>query len=289
MTIRSMYSTINSLFCKSLLISDVELLPTHLIRVATKFVTLNNSYIDLFVEDRFPDNEVYLLSDFGQTHADLADQGVVVTETQMDELAAVFGLKAEKNSLCKFVDEENFLPSLFSVGQACSALAMYGISGQSAVSGLDDMRAPFSGEFPVFADYDLQFSMPQVPSRRSKRSKQKMRERLLLYFDSMGVKLVENESIALASNDIVEVDVLLLSESPKALMLIEGTKSYNAMARRADHAFAIHSVLRSDHWFGDRYCVLDDDLFYRFGASIEINRLNRVCGIIPERDIGNII
>lgn len=258
--------------CRELLISNVDVIAAAIIRIETKLMRSNGTYVDIFIDNEtknFQDSENIILSDFGTTWDYALDTGKAYTRSSLEYVAGIYGLQLDDQALSAKCNIRDILPNLLRLAQACVAMSHAGaLEGARMLEVVQERAlvpaAPLGGAL-----------VPAVlPSASTFLAVTKT-------LTESGMPFRQAVNIALREEYEVQVDILInVQRRPAALMVVEHSPYRKITMRRADHAFAIHTDLKEARWKGARYSVLDEEDFYVFRYSDSFTRLDRISKLI---------
>ncbi len=258
---------INGLPCRELLISKVDVIRETIIRIETRLMRANGTYVDLFIDigargTKGPDTVI--LSDFGTTWDYILDSGSPLNRFSLEYIAESYGSQLDGQALSKTCTFDNFLPDVLALGQACVAMSMPRLFGRERMievsrdEELVPLRLPTPSTFMTVVDTLARYRRP---------------------FD-------RDVTIRLREAYEVQVDILVKTQrDPAALMVVEHSPYEKVTMRRADHAFAIHTDLKEANWRGIRLSVVDDIDFERERSTDSFVRLSRISKLISTSDL----
>lgn len=253
---------INSLPCRELLISSVDVITDNIVRIETKLMRSNGAYVDLFINVNTQNTvnpHSIILSDFGTTWDYLVDLGKPISQSSLEYVAESYGLQLEGHALSQASTVRNFLPDLLTLAQACVAISAPGFFEHTRMVRVKRERALVPTTHLGPSTFRIVIET-LVQSRRS--------------FDQAA-------SIRLREAYEVRIDILVkMPARDAALMVVEHSPYEKVIMRRADHAFAIHTDLKEADWRGARFAIVDELDFQRERHTDSFIRLGRISRLI---------
>jgi hypothetical protein len=248
--------------CRELVISNVDVIPSTAIRIETKLMRSNGTYVDLFIdmsEDTRQNSENVTLSDFGVSWDYTLDSDKPSNRSSFEYIADSYGLQLDGEALSTTCNIGNILPNLLRLAQACIAMSNPGPFERTRMVQVAQEKSLIPTALPSSSTY---MAVVQTLSQSRTRFEQ-------------GV------SIGLREGYDVQVDILINLQSRRVvLMVVEHSPYEKVTMRRADHAFAIHTDLKETRWKGARFSVLDEEDFHRVHRMDSFLRLGRVSKLI---------
>jgi hypothetical protein len=274
-TIADLADQLLALRCRELLVSRIDLVGEETLRIETRLMRSNGTYIDLFIElnakDRVDLPDMIRISDFGSNWDYLFDAGKPAADSFLADIAKCYDLQLDGRALSKSCTMDDFLPGVLVLAQACVAL---------------------SG--PVFDRAEIVQvghgrDMVNVPTRELVSLPAAARPgTFITVIDTLSRSHREFEMAApihLAAYE-VQVDILVRTKRrPAALMIVEHSPYRRVTMRRADHAFAIHTDLKDARWRGTRYSIVDQEDVERVYLTDSFQRLRRISKLITASDL----
>jgi hypothetical protein len=260
MNARELASFIRALPCRDVLLSEIDLLSSDVVRLTTKLLRPDGSYVDVFV-DAGREPGAVTVTDFGETWAFVEQMAHRGESDDLASVAASYDVSVEYRSLYVTTRLDGILGAALQVAQACVAVCMTGMIDRPAES----KRAVVQSSRPSVRNSVVdQLSGFQISFRQRERIKIDTARRM---YD-------------------VQVDVLVEHRSSlSALMIIERSPYEKVVTRHADHAFGVYTDLREADWRGRRISIVDDADLSRLRRSDSLIRLERVSTLIAVSDL----
>ena len=256
--------------CRELLISRIDLLGGASLRIETRLMRPNGTYIDLFIEfgamSRADLPGTIRVSDFGSTWDYAFDAANPISDSSLTYIAECYDVQLYGRALSKSCTIDDFLPSVLALAQACLALsgAVFDRAEISQISRHRDivsLPAKELANLPVAARSGTFMTVIDTLNRSHRE------------FEMSAL-------IPLAGYE-VEVDILVRTKRlPAALMIVEHSPYEKVTMRRADHAFAIFTDLKDARWRGTLYSVVDQEDVERDYLTDSFQRLGRISKLI---------
>lgn len=257
--------------CREILVADLNSVGSNVIRIETRLMRSNGSYVDLFIDhnrNAGAGNQI-TLSDFGTTSDYLSDAGKLAMRSTLQYIANSYGLELDGQALSIRCQISDFLKSLLRLAQACVALSNPRLPEPELASPTLDTRVPAI----------VKTFLPDIlPSQTTSHEVSVILEETKTPFSRF-------TSVRLREDYNIQIDFLIRARGRRAaLMVVEHSPYRKVTARRADHAFAIHTDLKDNRWRGQRISVIDDDDLHRTQDDDSFIRLGRVSQLIsPSR------
>jgi hypothetical protein len=257
--------------CRDLLISDIAIVSSEAIRIETKLMRSNGTFVDIFIGSDGIDSEQaeqIILSDFGTSWDYLLDIDRPNQEF-LRYIAKNYDLKLDGYAFIASCQIENFLPSLLRLAQACVATSapgpVYEVVQHRAVTQVEQKMPALSYRTGPLAILDNPTTLTRV----------------VRILDQTQKRFEQHVRIHLRDEYEIQVDVLIRSPRRRtALMVVEHSPYEKVTMRRADHAFAIHTDLKEAKWSGRRYSVISDEDAGKIEYSDSLRRLRRVSNLV---------
>jgi hypothetical protein len=267
--------------CRDLIISRLDVISASTIRIETKFLRSNGTYVDLFVVQDSGGSDYdhnILISDFGYTWDYLIDAGQWgVDRSSLEYIVEVYGLQLDGQALTKACRTSHFLACTLDLAQACVAASSPILVEQPKALQLAIERAELPGALQVVR------GRVQLPAALQATST------LMTVVENLadsGTPFNQGVSIRLRDEYEVKVDILVNANSHRtALMVVEHSSYEKVTMRRADHAFAIHTDLRDAGWRGTQLSVVDDADLEKVSYSDSFARLGRISRLVGSRNL----
>lgn len=266
---------LNSSRCYELIISDFGVVEQNIIRIETKLMRSNGTYVDVFIDNTAStyDGRHLSLSDFGTTWDYLLDSDQSPDPSLLGYIAASYGLTLDGRALSVRCESREILSCLLRLAQACVAVSNPMPSGRRQTLPVVQPKTFFPAVYPSAR------AVPALPSEGTSTA-------VVQILDRSRARFEQGVSISVREHYDVRVDVLIRSKRRNsALMIVEHSPYEMVTMRRADHAFAIHADLKEAKWRGRRLSVVDDEDQHKIGYADSFIRLERISRLISTSDL----
>jgi len=279
---------LTNLPCRDLLISDVDIIEEVTIRIETKFMRSNGTYVDLYIDvsaKERRDSDIIILSDFGTTWDYSADANEPSARSSLEYIAESYGLRLDGTMLSIACTIGDILPSVLKLAQACVVMSDPGFLERTPIGQGAWERVLVSAERAL-----VPAEKALVPAGRGWISAvspgSSTWTTVVETLSQSRMAFDQYVSIPLRESYDVQVDILIKTRSHNAaLMIVEHSPYEKVTMRRADHAFAIHADLREAKWRGERLSVVDEVDSYKVENSDSFLRLGRISRLISTADL----
>jgi hypothetical protein len=258
---------LSDLPCRELLISRIDVIRETIIRIETRLMRANDTYVDLFIDARPGENanpQTLILSDFGTTWDYISDLGIPQDQVTLEYIAESYGLRLDGLALSKRCTIDDLLASVLALAQACVAMSMPKL---------------FEHERMVYGARNREVVATRLPEPSTFLTVIDILTRSRSSFDTdVPIQLYEAYEI--------RIDILVRTPSRNAaVMVVEHSPYEKIIMRRADHAFAIHTDLKEANWSGTRLSVVNEVDFNREYSTDSFVRLSRISKLISTSDL----
>jgi hypothetical protein len=238
----------------------------------------NGTYVDLFINANASstnNNGTITISDFGNTWDYLVDLDRP-NWSNLQYLAASYGLKIDGRALSVTCEAHDFLQHLLKLAQACVAASV-----PASTEETEQLPTVHQASEELPALHRGTFLPDALPTPTT--FKQVVQ---ILY--EVGRPFQQNAAVPIPLREQYEVHVDILVHSGRnnaALMIVEHSPYDKVTMRRADHAFAIHTDLKDGKWRGKRFSVVADKDLYKKDIADSFQRLDRISTLIGASDL----